>query len=449
MAEKSKDILKEYFKRGAVPTQEQFADFIDSIVSPTELADVVSSFEVKAVRGSELFALTNSSTATNINAILNAHEVTAATPTGKATIGIGTTAEETEAYLMNECVKGGAWLRDYDNGAKIQVEYAGQGYIFSELGKTIPAGSVTHKTVSINYNSGVPSVIRAAERRAIAYSNQVPTVQTTYAGTAQNYIYSEPGAGSSRSVVTVKNTYFRQQDGKLQLVVGEWCSDNDNGRWWSKNVPNANTQADGAMSRDVFNRLNTANIRESTASSTTVTVSYPNWANGGTPFTFVLNPATSARAGVMTVADKVKLSNAGVYALEGASRKAVNGIFSLTTASTDAEIKAALTEYETKNVLTLADLHYCAKYGCMLFDQQTRGFVQVANSGGGNFFNFMELSSLDFRYMPCIRFVCIKAEDDGTFKVTRAAMEARICYKSELDALAARVAALEGGSGEV
>jgi len=281
------------------------------------------------------------------------------------------------------------------------------------------------------------------EGRVSSLEESRVTPQTSYAGTPRNYIYSEPGNESPRAVITAKNTKFRQGSGKLQLQLGEWCGDRDSGRWWSRDVPGATTQHDGAMSRDVFNRLNTANIRESAASSTTVTISYPNYANGGTPFTFTLNPATSARAGVMTVPDKIKLSNAGVYAVEGASRKAVNGIFSLTTASTDAEIKAALTEYETKNVLKLSDLQYCAKYGCMLYDQQTRGFVQVANSGGGNFFNFIELSSLDFRYMPCIRFVCIKAEADGTFKVTRAAMEERICYKSELDALAGRVDALE------
>lgn len=336
MAEKDKSTLKGYFKRGACPTQEQFADLIDSAASPSELAG-----KVDKVNGKGLSA--NDYTATDKNKVAN-----------------------------------------------------------------------------------------------------IPTAQTTFSGTSRNYIYSESGANSLRCVVTVRNTFLRQSNGKLQLQLGEWCSDSDSGRWWSKDIPNANTQADGAMSRDVFNRLNTANIRESAASSTTVTISYPNYANGGTPFTFTLNPATSARAGVMTVPDKIKLSNAGVYAVEGTARKAVNGIFSLTTASTDAEIKAALTEYETKNVLKLADLQYCAKYGCMLYDQQTRGFVQVANSGGGNFFNFIELSSLDFRYMPCIRFVCIKAEADGTFKVTRAAMEAQLCYKSELDALAARVTALEG-----
>lgn len=145
------------------------------------------------------------------------------------------------------------------------------------------------------------------EKRRVA---NIPTVQTSYNGSPVNYIYSVQDSSDARNVVTTRNTLFRQGSGHLQLQIGHWATPNDSGRWTAKNVPVATASADGAMSKDVFSRLGTgASIYESTAAQDSVTVSYPNWASGGNR-TFTLNAATTARAGVMTVAMVKRLSAA-------------------------------------------------------------------------------------------------------------------------------------------
>lgn len=141
-----------------------------------------------------------------------------------------------------------------------------------------------------------------------------------------------------------------------------------------------------------------------------------------------------------------RVSNAGVYSRFQSnlnkSFSASNNVFALSKASTSDDIRRALTDYESGNVLTDEDLAYCATNGCMIYNAATQGFVQVTCNGGG-FYNLMELSFLNFQQLPKLRWVCLRW-DGSAWSVSRNGQEERLCTFSEYQLLAARVTALEG-----
>lgn len=140
-------------------------------------------------------------------------------------------------------------------------------------------------------------------------SRSIPTPQTTRTATAADmkYIYSVEDPNSTMAVMTATHTFLKQKDGKLMFQKGLWAPNQEAVFYTRNNVPEASTSADGVMSKEMFNRLGSGGVMTETASSTAVTISYPNWAQGGSR-TLTLGPATTARAGLMTVADKRKLN---------------------------------------------------------------------------------------------------------------------------------------------
>lgn len=147
-------------------------------------------------------------------------------------------------------------------------------------------------------------VMTAADKQKI---DNIPGPQSSSAGDTDHYVYSLSDVNDARCVMTMRNTDIFQSGGKLQFRRGHWSTSAEGGRYVTKEIPVATTNANGAMSKDVFTRLGTgATLREGTPTTEKVPVVYPNWADGGTR-TFDLLPATSARAGMMTAADKEKL----------------------------------------------------------------------------------------------------------------------------------------------
>lgn len=315
----------------------------------------------------------------------------------------------------------------------------------------------------------------------------VPEAQAGEDGNRRQYIWSENNADSTMAVLSAPYTYLVQGSGKLKLVKGLWNPTGTDIHYTRDVVPTATASADGAMSKEVFNRLGAgATIYETTPGATAVTVSYPNWANGGNR-TFTLNCATSARAGVMSAADKIKLnnlpdavagkswsthdfsnewltrlSNTGLYGRTSGTKFAVNGIFSLKTSSTPAEVKAALTSGDGR-ALTEADLNYCADNGVMLFDEATNGYVMVNRAHGGTAYNLIELSirrigadAAQGYELPRLRYITITSTlatgadpanpqpEDYIFKVNRDGKEVRLATETDIAALQNRITALEG-----
>lgn len=131
-----------------------------------------------------------------------------------------------------------------------------------------------------------------------------------------------------------------------------------------------------------------------------------------------------------------RLANAGVYARQDNNRHAVNGIFALAKDSTDEQIRAALTCFETKKVLIADDLIYCAENGSPLWDEATQALVWVTHNGG-NLFNLIELSMTNYTELPRLRFASLRFNaSTSLWSVTRPGQQERIAYHSERPLLA-------------
>jgi hypothetical protein len=164
-----------------------------------------------------------------------------------------------------------------------------------------------------------------------------------------------------------------------------------------------------------------------------------------------------------------KLANLPVYAGKSIRCRTV---FALTTDATSDAIATALTSYDSANsdgsdvgdgtTLTRADLLEITRKGWWLFDEETNAKVQVRYDGVA--FSFIEISVEAYNQLPQMRYVSIKANEDGTYACVRAGMTRRIGYYEELTAVVSsmntalqtlynkiteleeRIAALEGGS---
>lgn len=143
----------------------------------------------------------------------------------------------------------------------------------------------------------------------VAKTSQLPTPQSKRTATAEDkmFVYCVDNPQSKQSVLNAPDTLLRQTGGKLKLQKGIWNPNGASVYYTANEVPCATTGADGAMAKEVFNRLGSgATIYEGTSTTTSVLIVYPNWAAGGTR-TFTIGAATSARAGVMSTSDKNKL----------------------------------------------------------------------------------------------------------------------------------------------
>lgn len=171
--------------------------------------------------------------------------------------------------------------------------------------KSYENGNVANVTLSLATNS-VPGLMSAADKQKI---DDMPEPQDTESSTSasRKYVYSVNNPDAKDSVLNASDTFVRQKDGLLMMQKGMWNPVGQAIFYTRNRIPVATTGADGAMAKEVFARLGAGStIYEGTATITTVPIIYPNWAEGGTR-TLTLNPATTARAGVMTAYDKQKL----------------------------------------------------------------------------------------------------------------------------------------------
>lgn len=137
--------------------------------------------------------------------------------------------------------------------------------------------------------------------------NDIPQPQVSSEGSGKAFVYSMSDTNDARCVMTMRNTDIFQNAGKLHFRRGYWSTAAEGGKYITREIPAATPSSDGVMPKEVFARLGTgASIREGTPTATQVPVVYPDWAAGGTR-SFTLGAATSARAGLMTAADKRKL----------------------------------------------------------------------------------------------------------------------------------------------
>ena len=177
---------------------------------------------------------------------------------------------------------------------------------------------VTSGQISVNTEKGVTIAYRTCEGSTWSswktilddLKSENPTVQTSVNGTTKNYIYS---ASSDEMHTALSGKVWIYQYGNNQyLRFKHWGASNDTEGINMSQVmlPVVSFNGRGLMDNTLYRRI--ANHTLTTANSAdAVIINYTNFDDGGNK-TLVIERASSAKAGVMTAADKDKLDKLSV-----------------------------------------------------------------------------------------------------------------------------------------
>lgn len=146
----------------------------------------------------------------------------------------------------------------------------------------------------------------------------IPTAQTSANGTTKNFIYSSSG-DEMHTALSGKIWTYTHGDGNLFLRFKHWGASNDTSEsnYSQVMVANAWIGGNGVLRRDVYRRLDDFSLREENSTADAVNIVTPIFTTGGTR-SFPISKATTAKAGVMTAADKMKLDGLSDISAEGA-----------------------------------------------------------------------------------------------------------------------------------
>lgn len=177
---------------------------------------------------------------------------------------------------------------------------------------------VTSGQISVNTEKGVTIAYRTCEGSTWSswktilddLKSENPTVQTSVNGTTKNYIYS---ASSDEMHTALSGKVWIYQYGNNQyLRFKHWGASNDTEGINMSQVmlPVVSFNGRGLMDNTLYRRI--ANHTLTTANSAdSVIINYTNFDDGGNK-TLTIERASSAKAGVMTAADKDKLDKLSV-----------------------------------------------------------------------------------------------------------------------------------------
>lgn len=141
-----------------------------------------------------------------------------------------------------------------------------------------------------------------------------PVYQKVALGHYMNYVYSRGQTDDTLTVLSSKMWIYQHGDRNKFLRFKLWGATNDTEQTYYSQVmlPNAWTGGNGLLRYDIYTRLDAFELREQNSTATEVVMVTPIFTTGGTR-TCSLSAATSAKAGVMTAADKTLLSGLGKY----------------------------------------------------------------------------------------------------------------------------------------
>lgn len=141
-----------------------------------------------------------------------------------------------------------------------------------------------------------------------------PVYQKVPLGHYMNYVYSRGHTDDTLTVLSSKIWIYQHTDRNQFMRFKQWGATNDTEQTYYSQVmlPNAWTGGNGLLRYDVYSRLDAFELREQNSTATEVVMVTPIFTTGGTR-TCSLSAATSAKAGVMTAADKTLLSGLGKY----------------------------------------------------------------------------------------------------------------------------------------
>ncbi len=133
----------------------------------------------------------------------------------------------------------------------------------------------------------------------------VPTAQSGTQGTSNNYVYSAGTDQYPKTILSSKIWIYQNGGYDKFLRFKHWGANNDeNAENYSQVwLPPAWTGGNGLLRWDVYRRLDAFELREQNSTATEVKIVTPIFTTGGTR-TLSISAATTAKAGVMTAADK-------------------------------------------------------------------------------------------------------------------------------------------------
>ena len=159
----------------------------------------------------------------------------------------------------------------------------------------------TWKTIYDELNGAVTS----QGSRISTLEGKMPSVQTSANGTTKNYIYSASG-DDMHTALSSKVWMYTHTDGNLFLRFKHWGANNDTNQsnYSQVMLSNAWVGGNGVLRRDVYSRLDSFSLREENSTADAVKIVTPIFTTGGTR-SFTIGKATTAKAGVMNVEDKI------------------------------------------------------------------------------------------------------------------------------------------------
>lgn len=152
------------------------------------------------------------------------------------------------------------------------------------------------------------------------FKKNVPTLQRGAVGDEKKYIYSHGGSDGTHTVLSGNIWIYKHGDYNQFLRFKHWggVDDTQETDYSQVMLPNAWTGGNGLMRYDIYRRLDAFELREQNSTATEIKIITPIFTSGGTR-ELSISQATTAKAGVMTAADKTKLdglSSEGVRAAE-------------------------------------------------------------------------------------------------------------------------------------
>lgn len=163
----------------------------------------------------------------------------------------------------------------------------------------------TWKTIYDDLNGAV-----AQGSRISTLEGKMPSVQTSANGTTKNFIYSASG-DEMHTALSSKIWMYTHTDGNLFLRFKHWGASNDTNQsnYSQVMLSNAWVGGNGILRRDVYSRLDSFSLREENSTADAVNIVTPIFTTGGTR-SFPIGKATTAKAGVMSVAQVNALNKA-------------------------------------------------------------------------------------------------------------------------------------------
>ena len=152
-------------------------------------------------------------------------------------------------------------------------------------------------------------VVASQGSRISTLEGKMPTVQTSANGTTKNFIYS--ASGDDLHTALSGKVWIYQYSNNQFLRFKHWGADSNPEHLNMSQVmlPNAWVGGNGLMRNDLYQRIDGFTLREESSTADAVNIVTPIFTTGGTR-SFSISKATTAKAGVMTVAHVTALNKA-------------------------------------------------------------------------------------------------------------------------------------------